>query len=366
MDSRGGNARQNSAETFSDTRAVVVGCKTGLSSLFFSSVCSTFAKPLNEGQKRHSFAGLSCTSAPDVHLPTTATKVVRASADWHAQPTRRKSCKVKRNAGSCSASFHDAATIFQTGSHVIADPFSRQSAIRASRRQVSPIVDDIGSSESMALATELPFVDSAARQRVSGINERRGIMDVQPERRSRERSCFIKSEEHSEKISDIVMDVVSESTEHASELRSIARNRRPQGPRRSSAAFAEQLLMLEASFLLGRSIDTYDQHRDWRLDVDSMSYEDLLELGDRIGYVSTGLTEEKIIKCLRKIKASLLQTETSLLSENERKCSVCQDEYEANDELGKLYCGHTYHAECIKQWLLQKNLCPICKASASS
>ena len=36
------------------------------------------------------------------------------------------------------------------------------------------------------------------------------------------------------------------------------------------------------------------------------------------------------------------------------------------DEVGRLDCGHGYHTSCIKQWLLLKNLCPICKASAYS
>lgn len=27
----------------------------------------------------------------------------------------------------------------------------------------------------------------------------------------------------------------------------------------------------------------------------------------------------------------------------------------ADDEIGRLDCGHYHHIECIKQWLLQKN-----------
>lgn len=40
-----------------------------------------------------------------------------------------------------------------------------------------------------------------------------------------------------------------------------------------------------------------------------------------------------------------------------------QEEYVNGDDLGKLKCGHDFHTECIKQWLKQKNLCPICKAT---
>ncbi|KAH9322240.1 hypothetical protein KI387_016879, partial [Taxus chinensis] len=150
---------------------------------------------------------------------------------------------------------------------------------------------------------------------------------------------------------------------------SVSRSHQVQGSRHSSGGLPEilsalerserhdelsyeQLLMLEATLLLGR-MDMYDQHRDMRLDVDNMSYEDLLELGDRIGHVNTGLSEERIIKCIKK-KHCILESEFSL-TENERKCSICQEEYAILDEMGKLQCGHTYHVGCIKKWLLQKN-----------
>ena len=43
-----------------------------------------------------------------------------------------------------------------------------------------------------------------------------------------------------------------------------------------------------------------------------------------------------------------------------------QEDYEADDEMGKLECGHFYHIDCIKQWLARKNICPICKTVAAA
>ncbi len=43
-----------------------------------------------------------------------------------------------------------------------------------------------------------------------------------------------------------------------------------------------------------------------------------------------------------------------------------QEEYVEGDELGKIDCGLGYHVSCIQQWLVQKNQCPICKATALS
>lgn len=38
-----------------------------------------------------------------------------------------------------------------------------------------------------------------------------------------------------------------------------------------------------------------------------------------------------------------------------------QEEYVVGESVGTLDCGHDFHSHCIKQWLRQKNTCPICK-----
>ncbi|KAH7307252.1 hypothetical protein KP509_22G051600 [Ceratopteris richardii] len=128
----------------------------------------------------------------------------------------------------------------------------------------------------------------------------------------------------------------------------------------------EQILMLEATILLG-GIGLHDRYRDMRIDIDSMSYEELLALEERIGNVNTGLSEESIKKCLRsEAYTSPDITNGYVPQEIEIKCSICQEEFDAAAELGVLECGHSYHIACIKQWLIQKNQCPICKAPALS
>ncbi|CAN5965566.1 unnamed protein product [Sphagnum jensenii] len=126
----------------------------------------------------------------------------------------------------------------------------------------------------------------------------------------------------------------------------------------------EQLLMLEAT-LLFEGMGLHDHHRELRLDVDNMSYEELLALEDRIGNVSTGLTAEAVADKLKTSYYSSLNMAVARFSqEYDIKCSICQEEYEDGDELGKVDCGHSYHVLCIQQWLVQKNQCPICKAPA--
>ncbi|KAI5065814.1 hypothetical protein GOP47_0018438 [Adiantum capillus-veneris] len=112
--------------------------------------------------------------------------------------------------------------------------------------------------------------------------------------------------------------------------------------------------------------DIQDHHFGLQPDVDNMSYEELLALEERIGNVNTGISQENICKCLKTSKHSSNDVTMSVSQESEIKCSICQEEYMEGDELGQLNCGHTYHTGCIKQWLVLKNQCPVCKAAALS
>ncbi|CAN4075760.1 unnamed protein product [Withania somnifera] len=130
----------------------------------------------------------------------------------------------------------------------------------------------------------------------------------------------------------------------------------------------EQLLVLETNLFLG-GLNFYDQHRGMRLDIDNMSYEELLALEERMGNVSTALSEEALSKCIRKSIYQAMPFEIGEFgsngSEDEVKCTICQEEYVIGDDIGRLECEHGYHVECIKHWLRLKNWCPICKASAA-
>ncbi|KAK4389044.1 putative E3 ubiquitin-protein ligase HIP1 [Sesamum angolense] len=131
----------------------------------------------------------------------------------------------------------------------------------------------------------------------------------------------------------------------------------------------EQRLVLERSFFFS-GLNLYDRHRDLRLDIDGMSYEELLALEERMGTVSTPLSEEALSKSLRRsiyqTTVSKLQITESVKDEDDIKCSICQEEYVTGDEFAELVkCHHWYHAACIQQWLQLKNWCPICKASAA-
>ncbi|XP_004138766.1 probable E3 ubiquitin-protein ligase RHG1A isoform X1 [Cucumis sativus] len=130
----------------------------------------------------------------------------------------------------------------------------------------------------------------------------------------------------------------------------------------------EQVILLETNLFLS-GLNFYDQHRDMRLDIDNMSYEELLALEERMGTVSTAVTEEALSQCLNRSTYQSRQAEGEDTSaagseyEDGVKCCICQEEYLNGDEVGTLQCEHTYHEGCIHQWLRLKNWCPICKAS---
>ncbi|GKU94759.1 hypothetical protein SLEP1_g8205 [Rubroshorea leprosula] len=76
---------------------------------------------------------------------------------------------------------------------------------------------------------------------------------------------------------------------------------------------------------------------------------------EQIQVVENGLTEDTIMARLNG------ETYHPAEAEEHRACGICLDEYAEGDLLGKLDCGHDYHFECIKQWLMRKNSCPMNK-----
>ncbi|XP_042389515.1 probable E3 ubiquitin-protein ligase ZFP1 isoform X3 [Zingiber officinale] len=122
----------------------------------------------------------------------------------------------------------------------------------------------------------------------------------------------------------------------------------------------ERIVLMDHSALYD-PMHFLDQHRHMRLDTDNMSYEELLALEESIGNVSAGLSEDAIRMCLRETIFCSDQTENG---HEEDCCPICLEVYKDRDTLGQLNCKHIFHSSCLKKWLLIKNICPICKASA--
>jgi len=100
---------------------------------------------------------------------------------------------------------------------------------------------------------------------------------------------------------------------------------------------------------------------DRYIDVDRMSYEELLILEEKIGEVKKrGLESnqiESITTCFHFVCNPNAESES---------CSVCLMDFEEKQNVRKLPCEHFYHKECIDKWLAQKGSCPVCKAELCS
>jgi hypothetical protein len=52
------------------------------------------------------------------------------------------------------------------------------------------------------------------------------------------------------------------------------------------------------------------------------------------------------------------ETENNL---NNKLCSICIEDIVVGDEYTKLECSHSYHRNCLKQWIEVKSTCPLCR-----
>lgn len=65
------------------------------------------------------------------------------------------------------------------------------------------------------------------------------------------------------------------------------------------------------------------------------------------------------------IRAYTRQRSLSQLDDLERSkasgsCSICMVDYDEEDVLRRLPCGHYYHRACVDPWLGNKKMCPLC------
>ena len=104
------------------------------------------------------------------------------------------------------------------------------------------------------------------------------------------------------------------------------------------------------NYILSMMVDLPNQQYP---NVDNMTYEELLELEEKMGKVSNGLTDEEIKK---------LKHEKFLKYKyKEEKCIICQYNFKELESIVVLPCKHCFHFPCIKPWITTQHHCPLCK-----
>ncbi|KAL1216841.1 putative E3 ubiquitin-protein ligase HIP1 [Cardamine amara subsp. amara] len=313
--------------------------KSAMSSFFLlpSSNETTKKKP-----QTGSFRGLGCTASSSQQVSVPA--VIRSSADWDVSNFKIKKMKnKKKNKGSN----------FNGGSIKILSEAS-SSSVGGSACAAIPDVwcgPGIGFSTDAVVGGSVDPVESDPPRRNIPVRRKIDGDKTNNSNNQREGSSLLPRRSLNQESNPYFDSDSTFLTSRAEQTDRYHRHLRQPYPDGLS-----EMMMLQNGFVMGGLLSSLDHFRDMRLNVDNMSYEQLLELGDRIGYVNTGLTEKQIKTCLRKVKPFRLDTPLA-----DRKCIICQDEYEATDEVGKLRCGHRFHINCVKQWLVRKNSCPVCK-----
>ena len=98
-----------------------------------------------------------------------------------------------------------------------------------------------------------------------------------------------------------------------------------------------------------------------------LSYETMLQLGERIGDVKTERWSLKAPKVIAQLPSFAYDaSKTSHVDDidcSEGKCLICQCEYENDELVRRLPCGHRFHTECVDKWILGKPICPYCRQS---
>lgn len=68
-------------------------------------------------------------------------------------------------------------------------------------------------------------------------------------------------------------------------------------------------------------------------------------------------TAESTLRSLPRVKV----TSHDLVANQGSECSICLDEFSLGDPALRIFCGHLFHEDCVKDWLKKSNECPVCR-----
>ncbi|XP_073311055.1 E3 ubiquitin ligase BIG BROTHER-related-like isoform X1 [Primulina huaijiensis] len=123
----------------------------------------------------------------------------------------------------------------------------------------------------------------------------------------------------------------------------------------------------DSELIIGEDDDDDDDHGDnsqdaWdEVDPDELSYEELLALGEVVGTESRGLSVDTIAS-LPSVNYKSQGDQTGISD----SCVICRLDYEDGETLTVLSCKHSYHTECINNWLKINKVCPVCSTEVST
>ena len=72
-----------------------------------------------------------------------------------------------------------------------------------------------------------------------------------------------------------------------------------------------------------------------------------------------------------KIEITVLKLKTKPVNKDfqftyeDKNCQICMIGLEEGDRIGDLSCFHSFHSDCLKEWIKRKNTCPLCNVEVA-
>ena len=129
---------------------------------------------------------------------------------------------------------------------------------------------------------------------------------------------------------------------------------------------ADDLAALEAAMAEEEPREELENVDEEGMLSSELSYETLLQLGERIGDVKTERWTMRAKEEIEKLPLKIFNRDMAEgKDENDSsvKCLVCQFPFEDGEQIRILPCQHHFHNSCVDQWLMQKDHCPYCRQS---
>lgn len=64
-----------------------------------------------------------------------------------------------------------------------------------------------------------------------------------------------------------------------------------------------------------------------------------------------------------KYKNKLIEGINVTISTDEVTCAICMGDVQAGVRMAQLQCLHRFHQSCMRKWVMQRTICPLCKAN---
>ncbi len=73
-----------------------------------------------------------------------------------------------------------------------------------------------------------------------------------------------------------------------------------------------------------------------------------------------GMVEQLVLK----LRTKPINADHQFVFED-KTCLICMSSLEEGQRMGDISCGHSFHVDCLKEWIERRNACPLCNAEVA-